>query len=75
MPKQGCDLQGENVEPFLSLWKYIGDGFGLFLVFACAAIVLYLVIRRFHSRTVNAVTSDRPYRKGCLETANIWLGV
>jgi len=43
------------VELFLSLWQYIGEGFGLFLVVACAAIVFYLVIRRFHSRKVNAV--------------------
>jgi nitrite reductase (NO-forming) len=43
------------VELFLSLWQYIGEGFGLFLVFACAATILFLVIRRFHSRKVNAV--------------------
>ena len=43
------------MELFLSLWQYIGEGFGLFLVFACAATILFLVIRRFHSRKVNAV--------------------
>ena len=43
------------MELFLSLWQYIGEGFGIFLVFACAAIVLFLAIRRFHSRKVNAV--------------------
>ncbi|HSL45906.1 MAG TPA: copper-containing nitrite reductase [Anaerolineales bacterium] len=42
------------MELFLSLWQYIGEGFGLFLVFACAAVVIFLMIRRFHSRRVNA---------------------
>ena len=41
------------MELFLSLWQYIGEGFGLFLVVACAALVIYLLIRRFHSRRVN----------------------
>ena len=41
------------MELFLSLWQYIGEGFGLFLVVACAATVIYLLIRRFHSRRVN----------------------
>ena len=39
---------------FLSLWQYIGEGFGLFIVYAFAAIFLFLVIRRFHSRKINA---------------------
>jgi nitrite reductase (NO-forming) len=42
------------VKLFLSLWQYIGEGFGIFLVVACAAIVIYRMIRRFHSRRVNA---------------------
>ena len=39
---------------FLSLWRYIGEGFGLFIVYVFAAIFLFLVIRRFHSRKINA---------------------
>ena len=39
---------------FLSLWRYIGEGFGLFIVYVFAAIFLFLVIRRFHSRRINA---------------------
>jgi FtsP/CotA-like multicopper oxidase with cupredoxin domain len=42
------------MELFLSLWQYIGEGFGLFLAIGCAAIILFLAIRRFHSRRVNA---------------------
>jgi nitrite reductase (NO-forming) len=41
------------MELFLSLWQYLGEGFGVFLVVACAAILLFLAIRRFHSRRVN----------------------
>lgn len=41
------------MELFLSLWQYIGESVGLFLVVACAAILIYLAIRRFHSRRVN----------------------
>jgi nitrite reductase (NO-forming) len=43
------------VELFLSLWQFIGESFGLFLVVVCAAIALFLIIRRFHSRKVNVV--------------------
>jgi nitrite reductase (NO-forming) len=43
------------VELFSALWQHIGEGFGLFVVVASAAIILYFVIRRFHSRRVNAV--------------------
>ena len=32
------------------LWRYIDEGFGLFIVYAFAAIFLFLGIRRFHSR-------------------------
>jgi hypothetical protein len=32
------------------LWRYIDEGFGLFIVCAFAAIFLFPVIRRFHSR-------------------------
>ena len=45
------------MELFLSLWQYIGEGVGRFLVIACAAVVLYLAIRRFHSRRVNFAIS------------------
>jgi nitrite reductase (NO-forming) len=41
------------VELFLSLWQYIGESFGLVLVIACAAVLIYLLIHRFHSRRVN----------------------
>ncbi|MDQ2692300.1 MAG: copper-containing nitrite reductase [Chloroflexota bacterium] len=43
------------MELFLSLWQYIGEGFGLFLVFACVLTVLFVLIRRFHSRRVNLI--------------------
>ena len=43
------------MELFLSLWQYLGEGFGVFLVVACAAILFFLAIRRFHSRHVNAM--------------------
>ena len=57
------------MELFLSLWQYIGEGFGLFLVFACAAIVIFLLIRMINSmkrKEAEAPTAkDCPY---CLST-------
>ena len=44
------------MELFLSLWQYLGEGFGVFLFVACAAILLFLAIRRFHSRRVNTAS-------------------
>ena len=43
------------MELFLYLWQYIGEGFGLFLVIACVLTILFLLIRRFHSRRVNLI--------------------
>ena len=45
------------MELFLSLWQYIGESLGLFLVIACAAVLIYLMIHRFHSRRVNLAIS------------------
>jgi nitrite reductase (NO-forming) len=41
------------VELFLSLWRYLGEGFGLSVIFAFTALLVFLLIRRFHSRKVN----------------------
>lgn len=38
---------------FLSLWRYLGEGFGLSVIIIGVAILLFLAIRRFHSRKVN----------------------
>ena len=41
------------MELLSSLWRYIGEGFGLSIMFAFAAILIFLMIRRFHSRKIN----------------------
>jgi nitrite reductase (NO-forming) len=41
------------VELFVSLWRYLGEGFGLSIIIALIAFVLFMTIRRFHSRRIN----------------------
>lgn len=41
------------MELFVSLWRYLGEGFGLSIIIALIAFLLFMTIRRFHSRRVN----------------------
>jgi len=41
------------VELFISLWRYLGEGFGLSVIIAFTALLVFMTIRRFHSRRVN----------------------
>lgn len=42
------------MEIFTYLWKYIVEVFGLFIAYVFAAIFIFLVLRRFHSRKITA---------------------
>ncbi len=42
----------QNMELFSYLWQYIVQAFGLFIAYVFAAIFIFLVLRRFHSRRI-----------------------
>lgn len=41
-------------EPFFYVWQYLVQGLGLFIAYVFAAILLYLLLRRLHSRKITA---------------------
>ncbi|MFA5877684.1 MAG: copper-containing nitrite reductase [Candidatus Paceibacterota bacterium] len=42
-------------EPLSYVWQYLVQGFGLFIAYVFAAILLYLLLRRLHSWKITAV--------------------
>lgn len=41
-------------EPFFYIWQYFVQGFGLFIAYVFAALLLYLLLRRLHSWKITA---------------------
>lgn len=41
-------------EPFFYVWQYFVQGFGLFIAYVFAALLLYLLLRRLHSWKITA---------------------